>query len=293
MRILVTGSSGLLGAELVHLLSESGHEVHSGYGTHKPLAGNPIRLDLANLSHLQAVIEKARPELIFHAAAMTDVDMCERNPHLAKLVNGEATGKIAEKASQLGAYVIYLSTDYVFDGKRGEYKEEDQPHPINCYAESKFLGEQLIKESSARYCVARTSVLFGWGREHRPNFATLVLHRLRSGQPLKAATDQCASPTLNNNLAEMLIDLAGKRYEGILHLAGATPIDRYNFALQIAKTFDLDSILVEPVTSSEIEWVAKRPANSSLNVHKAIGVLDRKPLKLIQALDKFRASRSK
>jgi dTDP-4-dehydrorhamnose reductase len=289
LRILVTGGSGLLGAEIIHLASRAGHDILSGYNTHLPLAGSPIHLDLTKPEETRQLIRKARPDLIIHTAAVSDVDLCEQKPDFANVVNGEATSKIGDTAAELGAYVVYVSTDYVFDGVTGAYHEEDKPNPINHYGRSKLLGEKLLKETGARYCITRTSVVYGWGREHRPNFGTWILSKLKSNQPLKVVNDQFASPTLNSNLAEMILELAPKRWEGIIHLAGATRIDRYNFAKQIAKNFHYDPNLIEPVKSEQTEWMAKRPADSSLNVEKAENLLEKKPLELNKALQRFEA----
>ena len=291
MKALVTGGSGLLGAEIARLLSEAGHDVLSAFKTHPPPVGNPIRLDLSELDKIQPKFQKARPDLIVHTAAMSDVDLCEENPDIANEVNGKATGKIGEAASHVGAYVVYVSTDYVFDGQIGSYREEDKPNPINHYGKSKLLGEELLRESGARQCIVRTSVLYGWGREYRPNFATWILHRLESDEHVKVVNDQVASPTLNLNLAQMILELAAKQYEGVLHLAGATRTNRYTFAKQVAEAFNLDPSLIEPVKSDQIDWKAKRPADSSLNVDRASRVLDRKPLELHEALEQFRAAK--
>ena len=288
MKILVTGSSGLLGAQLVSLGLKDGHRVLSAYGSHQPSGGEPIRLDLAELHAIVPVIQKAAPDIIVHTASITDVDLCEQKPQLARLINGEATGKIAEAAVALQAYLIYVSTDYVFDGNSGMYREDDTPSPVNSYGESKLLGEKLVRKSGARHCIARTSVVYGCGREHRPNFATWVLGKLRSREVARVVNDQYASPTLNLNLAEMISDLSEKRLEGILHLAGATRIDRYNFALTIAEVFHLDPGPIMKVSSREIDWKARRPADSSLDVSKTTRLLGRKPLKLHASLERFR-----
>jgi dTDP-4-dehydrorhamnose reductase len=280
-----------LGAEIARLTSQAGCDILSGYNTHLPLAGSPIRLDLMNPDEAQQLIRKARPDLIIHTAAISDVDLCEQKPDIANAVNGEATGKIGGIAAKLGAYVIYVSTDYVFDGATGSYQEEDKPNPVNHYGRSKLLGENLLKETGARYCIARTSVVYGWGREHRANFATWVLSKLKSNQPLTVVDDQFASPTLNLNLVEMILELAMKRWEGIIHLAGATRVDRYNFAKCIAETFHYDPNLIEPVKSQETEWKAKRPTDSSLNVGKAEKLLEKRPLELNKALERFQAKR--
>lgn len=290
MRVLVTGASGLLGSKLAHLLSESGHEVIAGYNTHPPIAGRPLHVNLANLEQIEPAVKKTRPDMIIHTAAMTDVDLCEEKPALAKLINSEATGKIALAANALGALAVYVSTDYVFDGKTGRYREDNEPNPISEYGRTKLLGELLLKESGAPYLIARSSVIYGWARRHRPNFATWVLGKVKSNQPLKVVDDQFATPTLNLNLAEMIFELASKRVEGVLHLAGASRIDRYSFARRIAETFHCDPNLIEPVKSDQIVWKAKRPRDSSLNVDKAAKLLDRKPLRLDEALEQFRAT---
>jgi dTDP-4-dehydrorhamnose reductase len=294
LRVLVTGGSGLLGAEIVRqLLQTGGDEVFAGYNEHTPRAGNPVRLDFARIHDISPMIQKVRPNVIFHTAAVTDVDLCEKKPELANLVNGEATKKIAEAAGKLGSRVAYVSTDYVFDGKTGSYREEDAPHPVNVYGESKLLGEMTLKESGTEHCIVRTSVVYGWGRKHRSNFATWVLKQLQSKQPVRVLKDHFASPTLNQNLASMLIETAMKSLEGTIHLAGATRIDRYNFALQIAQAFGLDQSLLQAVQPDSISWVANRPQDSSLNVNKASRLLDRKPLKLDQALAHFKAGQEK
>jgi len=290
LRVLVTGGSGLLGAELARLLSEAEHNIFSSYKTHSPPIGKPVRSNLMELDTIRPILQEVRPDVVIHTAAMSDVDVCERNPDVANRVNGEATGKIGKASKEVGAYVVYVSTDYVFDGEAGSYDEDDKPNPVNNYGRSKLLGEELLKQSGARHCVARTSVVYGWGREHRPNFATWVVGKLRANQPLKVVNDQFASPTLNLNLAEMISELAAKRVEGSLHLAGATRIARYDFAKRIAETFQYDTNLIEPVKSDQIAWRAKRPPDSSLNVEKAEKLLERKPLELNEALQQFRAA---
>jgi len=290
LRVLVTGGSGLVGAELVRLLSETGQVVYSGYRTHLPPGGNPVQFDLMRIDEILPIFQNVLPDVVIHTAAMSEVDLCEERPDVANRVNGEATGKIGEASRELGAYVVYVSTDYVFNGEVGSYSEEDKPNPVNNYGRSKSLGEKLLKESGARHCVARTSVVYGWGREHRPNIATWVLGRLKSNQPLKVVDDQFASPTLNANLAEMILEITSKRLEGVIHLAGATRIDRYNFAKRIAETFHYDPNLIEAVKSQQTDWKAKRPADSSLNVDRAKELLDSKPLNLDIALERFCAS---
>ena len=125
----MTGASGLLGSELTRLLSQNGHEVIAGYNTHPPSIGEPLRIDLADLNQIEPTVRKARPDTIIHTAATTDVDLCEKDPALAEIVNGKATGKIAEAGNALQSPIIYLSTDYVFEGERGNYREDERATP--------------------------------------------------------------------------------------------------------------------------------------------------------------------
>jgi dTDP-4-dehydrorhamnose reductase len=292
LKIFATGGSGLLGAELVKLSLQAGHDVYSGFHEHPPLAGKPVQLDLTELEQIDTIVEQSQPDIIIHTAALSDVDLCEEKPDLANIVNGEATGRIGEAAAKRGIYVVHVSTDYVFDGIAGSYREDDRPNPVNNYGKSKLLGEELLRRSGANYSIGRSSVIYGWGRRSRPNFATWVLDKLLSNHTVKVVKDQVVSPTLNSNLAEMILDLAEKRIEGMFHLAGSSSIDRYTFALQIAGIFRLDSSLVKPVLARSLEWKAKRPANSSLNVEKATNLLDKKPLGLRESLEQFRAAKN-
>jgi dTDP-4-dehydrorhamnose reductase len=291
LRVFVTGSSGLLGQQLISVLEHGGHEIFAGYHTRSPRLGKPVQLDLASPDEIDAIFKKLKLDVVMHTAAVTDVDFCEEKPDLARIVNGEATGRIGAAARKAGVYVIYVSTDYVFDGLKGQYNEQDSPCPVNQYGQSKLLGEELLRESGAEYAVARTSVVYGWGREHKPNFAIWVLSRLRSNHLTDAVVDQTASPTYNNNLAEMLLALAEKRFQGIFHLAGSTRINRYDFAIRIARTFNLDTSLVRAVSAKTLAWKARRPVDSSLDVNKASRLLRFKPLILDEALERFRLAK--
>ncbi len=246
-------------------------------------------LDLANEKEVRRCLAEESPEVVIHSAAITDVDFCEKNPELAIDVNGSATGSLAMACSDARAHLVYISTDYVFDGKSGLYKEDDDPQPINVYGQSKLEGEHRVLRSSADSCVVRTSGLYGWGREDRPNFATWLHENLRATRKVSVVADHYASPTLNTNLARMLTEVAERRIHGILHLAGNTRISRYEFAVMLARHFGLDEDLLIPVKMDAMKWVAKRPYDSSLNVAKAQEMLTNKPAALDEALDELAA----
>jgi dTDP-4-dehydrorhamnose reductase len=285
-RILVTGASGLLGREVVEQAVVNGSDVCSVYFEHKPDIGRSLRLDLTNAKSVKECLQAERPDFVINTASLTDVDRCEREPELAKIVNGDAAGFLAEACRDVDAFLVHVSTDYVFDGRRGNYNENDQPAPINQYGASKLLGEQLVKKYE-NTCVGRTSVVFGWGRLPRLNFGAWVYSKLSKGEKVSVISDQFASPTLNTNLAAMVLELAKRRIRGLVHVAGATKCSRYDFAVKLANALQLQPDIVTPIKSQASSWIAKRPNDSSLNVRRAMESLITKPLKIDEAMRKF------
>ncbi|MGB9915122.1 MAG: dTDP-4-dehydrorhamnose reductase [Candidatus Bathyarchaeales archaeon] len=293
MRILVTGASGLLGHQLVKSAIDKGHEVYAVYKENPINLGKPVQIDLTEQTTVFKTIRKIKPQAIVHAAAYTDVDSCETNKKLALEVNAEVTKHIATVAAELNSHVIYVSTDYVFNGDKGLYVEEDQTDPINHYGYTKLKGEEYVKRYAKSWCIARPSVIYGWSHTGKLNFATWIINNLSMGKEIKVLVDQHVSPTLNTNLAEMLLEIAEKRISGILHTAGADRISRYDFAVKCAETFDLSADLIEQAKIGEMPWKAKRPADSSLNVSKAENNLNVKPMKIDAALEKLKTTGTK
>ena len=285
-KFLVTGASGLLGRVFVTLAVAKGYDVCSLYFEHKPQVGKSIRVDLTDPASVDACMEAERPDIVINTASATDVDRCEREPQWAENLNGNAACKLSDACHRVNAFLVHVSTDYVFDGKKGNYNENDKPTPINRYGASKLIGEELVIQNE-NTCVARTSVVFGWGRSHRPNFGLWLYNKLSKGETVNVVSDQFASPTLNTNLAGMLLELAERRALGLIHVAGATRISRFEFAVKLANTFNFNSALVTPVKSDSIDWIAKRPRDSSLDTTKAREILNTKPLMVEDALREF------
>ncbi len=264
-----------------------GHDVHSVFNMHPVKEGKPQRLDLNDPEGITRCIQEKAPDAVIHTASMTDVDLCEANPELAMRVNGQSTGLLARECHDGGSFLAYVSTDYVFDGKQGKYNENDEPNPINVYGHSKLLGEHEVVRYHKNSCIARTSVLYGWGREHRPNFATWLYEKLRAGQKTEVVVDQFASPTFNSQLARSLLEVVERRLQGVLHLAGSSRVSRYEFAVQLAREFGFNEKLLDRVNSESTSWKAKRPFDSSLNVSKAMERLSNKPVTLTEALSEM------
>jgi len=290
VKVLVTGASGLFGSRLCELATGKGWEVYSAYVEHKPSSGVPLRFDISDRKAADDVFRHVKPEVVVHSAAMTDVDRCESEKALAWRINVEGTFNIVENCRRHDVFLVYISTDYVFDGEKGEYRESDTPNPVNYYGLTKLKGEESVKEQLETYCIARGSVVYGAiPASGKVNFALWLLERLKKGEKTSVVTDQWNSPTLNTSLARMVCEVVEKRLKGVFHLAGASRLSRYEFARNLVEVFNLETDLVTPVESAKISWVAKRPRDSSLNVDKALAMLENKPLHIVDALNEMKS----
>jgi len=289
VKLLVTGASGLLGSKLCELATRKNYEVYSAYSQHKPLYGAPIQFDVSDKDAVEKIFKKVNPETVVHAAALTNVDKCESEKELAWKINVEGTENIAESCEKHRAFLLYISTDYVFDGEKGMYKENDKPAPTNYYGLTKLKGEESVENLADQHCIARSSVIFGSiPATGKINFALWLLDKLERKEGVTIVTDQWNSPTLNTNLANMILEVLERKLTGIFHLAGATRLSRYEFARLLAEIFSLDTNLISPASSKEIPWTAKRPRDSSLNVDRACQTIRNTPLKILEALEKMK-----
>jgi dTDP-4-dehydrorhamnose reductase len=258
--ILVIGG-GLLGRALA-CASRNDYETVLTYNTKPPeIEGcTAYRMEITRSVDL---IRSLKPDYIILAAAMTGVDRCEVDREEAWRTNALGPRAVASAARDIGAKLIYVSTDYIFDGQRGMYREEDPASPVNYYGESKLAGERFVQEISRDYVIARTSVLYGWN-PFKLNFVTWVVDELKRGNQIRIVKDQYTSPTLSSNLAEMILCI--KDQTGVFHASGSERINRYDFSLRIARAFGLDEALICPITSDQLNWKAKRPMDSSLDI---------------------------
>jgi len=286
MKFLVTGSSGLIGTQLVSDLDKINQTVYSCYSDSLPLKGIPIHLDLLNLDEITSVFEKIKPDVVIHLAALTDVELCESNPKLAYMINTIATEKIAKESEKHGCFLIYISTDYVFDGKNGLYDEKNSTNPLNEYAKTKLSGEKAIEGCNAKWSILRTSTPFG-NHPTKKTFPKWIIENLKSKKTLNVVEDQFTSPTYVPNLSKMILEISTTNLEGLLHLSGSTRISRYEFAKLISEYLDLDISLLKPIKMEKISWKAKRPYDSSLDISKAISILKEKPYSIKNSLQEY------
>ena len=289
MKLLVTGASGLYGSKFAQLAVGLRHEVYSLHSQHPAPFGVPVQVDVSDKAKVEAEFRRICPEVVVHAASMTDVDKCELNRELAWKINVEGTENVAQAAKACGAFLVYISTDYVFDGEKGCYAETDLPSPISYYAYTKLKAEERVQKTLDQYCIARPSVIYGAvPAAGKVNFALWLLGKLRSSEKANVFVDQWNSPTLNSSLAQMTLEVAERKLTGIYHLSGASRISRYDFAVLLANTFKLDSSALVPTSMKDMSFPAKRPKDSSLNTSKAELILKNKPIKVEAALDNLK-----
>ena len=284
MKLLITGASGLYGSKLAQIALTKNYEVYSSDIQSRVVYGNFVKLDVSVKGQIEEAFKTIKPDVVVHAASLTDVDKCELNKEIAWKVNIEGTKNIVEAAKITGSFLIYISTDYIFNGKTGRYKETDKPGPINYYGLTKLKAEEIVKNQT-EYFIARPSVIYGAApAAGKINFALWLIEALRKNERVKIVTNQWNTPTLNTNLAEMTLEVIKRRLTGTYHLCGATRVSRLEFAELIADVFGLKKSLIDSVLSSQFMWPAKRPIDSSLDISKANMTLESKPLELREAL---------
>lgn len=291
MRVTVTGANGLVGSRLCRLLVVEGHEVTAVARGPRRLAGDHAYLscDLSEAAEVEKAMVAARPEVVVHAASMTEVDACERDPDAAWAGNVLATANVARHARASGAHLVHVSTDYVFDGQAGPYDEEARPNPSGVYARTKWLAEEAVRLVAGSWAIARTAVVYGYPPSQRPNFGSWLLATLRAGKTARLFVDQWVSPSLALNVADMLAELALRRLPGIWNVAGAEVVNRMQFGEALVDVFALDRRLLVPTSLADAGLASPRPPRSGLKVDKALAALEARPLGLEASLEQFRA----
>ncbi len=276
--ILVVGGTGLVGSKLVSLAKRHGFEPFSTHNARHPQEDSSIKLDVTDRPSTISLIRRLHPAVIVDTHALHNVDYCETHREEAARINVGGTRNLVDAASEVGSRFLYLSTDYVFDGRKGNYKEEDAVNPLHYYAENKLEAEKIVSGLQS-FIVARPSVIYGWNLLEKSgvpsssgktvNFAMFILDKLAKNEKVKAVSDQYSSPTFADSLAEALMKFAKMDVNGVFHTAGRSCISRYELAVKAAETFGYPESLVEPVMSTDFKQIAERPKNSCLSVDKA------------------------
>lgn len=287
MRVLVTGANGLVGQRLCRILSARGHEV-VGVGRGARRVEGPFEyatVELTRREEVSRALLAHHPEVVLNTAAMTEVDRCEREPELAYASNVVAPAELALASRAVDAHLVHVSTDYVFDGDRGPYTEEDIPHPRGVYAVTKHMGEQAVRVLAGSWAIARTAVVYGFPPSARPNFGSWLVEALSRGQEVPLFEDQQVSPSLASNVVAMLAELAEARLTGIWNVCGAEVVDRVTFGRAVCERFGFSESLIKPTRLSSLRLASQRPLRSGLTTTKVRASLKTQPLSMRDGVD--------
>ena len=291
--ILVTGGSGLLGANLALTAQSSGCETVAVYHQHAvKLAGiKCLQADLTDPEVTCQLITGLRPSWIINCAAHTNIDWCEWHPAEAWRANVEMPAELARAAAKIGAGLVYISTDAVFDGKAGrDYTEEDTPQPINVYAGTKLAGEKAVQAEGGHYLIIRAN-MYGWNVQPKFSQSERVLEDLEAGRPVKGWQDVVINSLLVNDLSDLILEMTRRELSGIYHLGCGKPFSKYEFSRQIAQVFELNPELVEPSSVEEAGLPAPRSKYLGLATTKICRELDTSMPGLRAGLEKFKLLR--
>lgn len=290
--VLITGVNGLLGSYLVPYLISKGYRV---IGTGK----GPCRLDISNQAHflyhdiditydfkLQSLFSREKPEVVVHAAAITQVDECQLNQENCEEVNVRGTATLLLNAEEFSQHFIFISTDFVFDGEKGNYAEDDHLNPVSWYGFTKVQAESIVESSEMDWSIVRTCLVYGQTPEGgRTNILTWVKSSLEQHKPIKVVNDQIRTPTFAGDLAKAIEAIIRKKVTGIFHISGEEVLTPYDMALITASHLGLDSSLIEKVDASVFSQPAKRPPKTGFDINKARKELEFEPLSFEKGLD--------
>ena len=293
-KILITGSNGLLGQKLVNLFSDIGtYEVFAlSRGNDRNETSNKYayyNIDITNSKKLVELINSLKPHFIVNCAAMTNVDECQKEKEKCDLINVEAVKTLVNCAQENNTHLIQISTDFIFDGDNGPYKEEDEPNPINYYGQSKLKSEDIIISSEIKYTILRTILVFGIVDNMSTNNIVLFVKKaLENKQEVTMVDDQYRMPTFVDDLAQACLLSIQKQAYGVFHISSCELLSVYEMAIQIAKVFELDSSLINRISTSQLNQLAKRPPKTGFDLEKSKKILNFPQLPFRNRLQAFK-----
>lgn len=286
-KLLVIGASGMLGSRIMDL-GAGRYEEYGTYKEHKLNGKNMHMLNVNKREDVFGLVNKIKPDLIVDTHALHNVDYCELHKEEAWEANVDGTRNVAEAAKIVGAKYVYISTDYVFDGKKLDYTEKDKPNPLNYYAKTKLVGEQILSILDINYLIIRTAVIYGNGGSGKVPFPIWLSDKLMKGEKVNVVVDQHNNPTFADSIADSIFKLHKADMTGLFHVTGSDCMSRYDFAINIAKTFDLDKSLISPITTPQLNQVALRPEKVKMDTGKVEKAINTKMIGVEEGLRLFK-----
>lgn len=292
MKVLITGANGFLGYYLTAQLLQQGIEViATGKGNNRlPYTGDQhfkyAGMDFTDPYAVHDVFSLHQPDAVVHAGAMSKPDDCELQQWQAYVTNTEATLTLLANASEHKAFFVFISTDFVFDGERGMYNENDVPSPVNFYGKTKLEAEEAVKEYEEDWAIVRTVLVYGKPITGRANILSIVKEKLEKGEMYKVVNDQVRTPTYVEDLAAGIVSVLKKKATGIFHLSGEEVLTPYQMAVQTAEYLQLPSGLLQKVTEADFFQPAKRPLKTGFVIEKAKRLLNYQPHSFAEGLRK-------
>jgi dTDP-4-dehydrorhamnose reductase len=288
-RILICGSNGLLGQRLALMLSsQTEYEVLNTSRQRSFIFDHRLfdytQLDITKKGDVKSLVSSFHPTTIINAAAAADVDWCEQHREDAWKINVVGVENLIEATRKVGARLIHISTDYIFDGTHGPYSEDDKPNPISYYGKSKLASENAVRIAEIPHTILRTIALYGNGIGVRDSFPTWVIKNLRGGKVVRCSEDQISNPTHVNDIAFAAVKGFELNRDGIYHICGSERVSRYQFAVRTAELFGLDPGLIQAVKSADLNQIAPRPPVTGFVTLKAQTELGLKAMDITQGL---------
>lgn len=292
MKILITGANGFLGHYLVQQLLEKDFSViATGKGECRlPYNGQKnfvyTEMDFADPFSVHDVFESIKPDMVIHAGAMSRPDACELNPMKTYVVNVEGTVQLLINAEEFKSFFLFLSTDFIFDGDTGMYKEDDAPSPVNYYGRTKMEAEDAVKDYEHDWAIVRTNLVYGKNHSGRENFLGIIKDKLEKGEEYNVVDDQVRTPTYVEDLAKGIVLVIEKRAKGIFHIAGMDMLTPYEMAIKTADYLGMDKSHLKKVTAASFSEPAKRPPRTGFVIDKAREQLGFNPISFEEGLKK-------
>lgn len=287
-KILLTGANGLLGQKTTEVFAkESEHELlltDLSPNAEEPRKFKYNTLDITHKEEVKETVKNFKPDIIINTAAYTNVDGCETEREMSWRVNVDAVKNLIIASRSNSAKIVHISTDYIFDGKSGNYDENSQPNPQSFYGKSKLASENALISSGVSYAIIRTMIIYGNGKNIRPNFALWLIQKLKNNEAVTIVDDQFGQPTMVDDLAFALLQIVDRNRTGIYNVCGSEYLSRYEFAVKLANIFEFDKSLIIPIKTNELHQAADRPMNSSFITLKAETELAIKPLNVTEGL---------